>query len=205
MRPDPLAVRLLVACALVVAAGCVGSSRGSRFYTLEPLAMPAAASPTATDAVLAVGPVELPDYLDRQAIVTRTGANELAIADFERWGGSLERDVGRSLVATVGARLAPRRVAVSGWRSVTLPPAASRYRASVSLSRFEGVLGRSVLLRGRWELVAEGPGESRVLDVGEAAIEEPLEGAGYDALVAGMQRALVRLGEEIAEAFVKRS
>jgi uncharacterized lipoprotein YmbA len=192
----------LLACAVAAAlAGCVGSSRPSRFYTLSPSevregeAAPAVAgsSPAAT---LAVGPVEIPDYLDRAQIVTRTGANGLALADFDRWGGTLDRDITRSLVATVGQRLAPRSIAVAPWRSARLGASPAAYRASVRISRFEGVLGGSVVLRGEWELAARGgePLASR-----EATVIEGVAGEGYEALVAAMQRALVRFGEELAE------
>src|SRR5690349_19923056 len=123
MRPLRRRSSPLLACAVGVAlAGCVGSSRASRFYTLSPAEVPdgAAASPVA--ATLAVGPVEIPDYLDRQQIVSRTGTNELVLADFDRWGGTLDREIDRSLVATLGPRLAPRSIAVAPWRSALLGP-----------------------------------------------------------------------------------
>jgi hypothetical protein len=200
----------LLACAVGVAlAGCVGSSRPSRFYTLSPLevrdgvaASPVVASSLAADAAspvaatLAVGPVEVSDYLDRPQIVTRTGTNGLVLADFDRWGGTLDREITRSLVATLGQQLAPRSIAVAPWRSVRLGPSPAAYRAAVRISRFEGVLGGSVVLHGAWELTARGgePLASR-----EATVIEAVAADGYDALVAAMQRALVRFGQEMAE------
>ncbi|HYS79610.1 MAG TPA: PqiC family protein [Anaeromyxobacteraceae bacterium] len=191
---------LLLACALPLAmAGCLGSSRPSRFYTLAPLEIRDSPASSATDATLAVGPVDIPDYADRQQIVTRTGANELVMAEFDRWGGSLEREITRSLVATLADRLASRNILVAPWRSATLAPAASAYRATVSISRFDGVLGQSVVLHGRWELLAERGGKPDSLAVREATITERIDGAGYEALVAAMQRALVRFGQEMAD------
>src|SRR5690242_1750466 len=137
----------LLACAVGLAlAGCFGSSRPSRFYTLSALevrdgaASPvsasslaaAAASPAA--ATLAVGPVEIPDYLDRQQIVTRTGTNGLVLAEFDRWGGTLDREITRSLVATLGQQLAPRSIAVVPWRSTRLGAAPAAYRAAVRIA-----------------------------------------------------------------------
>ena len=78
--------RHLAACAIsVTLAGCLGSSRPARIYTLAPLQIRNGADSIAPYATLAVGPIEIPDAIDRQQIVTRTGANELVVAEFDRW------------------------------------------------------------------------------------------------------------------------
>ncbi len=196
MRPSSLP---LIACAaLVVVMACVGSSRPSRFYTLAPLDV-RGRPPSTAGVTLAVGPVEIPETIDRQEIVTRTGTNELSRAAFDRWGGSLDGEISRSLVATLGDRLASRDGVVSPWRAGTAPPGGTTYRAAVSISRFDGVLGQSVVLRGRWELIAETDRDGRSLSVREATVTEKIDGAGYGALVAAMQRALVRFGQEMAD------
>lgn len=202
MRRGRLGWPSLLACAVSLAmAGCVGSSQASRFYTLAPLEARDAPSSSGTDSTLAVGPVEIPEYLERQQIVTRTGANELVLADFDRWGGSLEREITRALVATLSDRLASRNICVSAWRSVTLPRVTTAYRAAVSISRFDGVLGQSVVLQGRWELMAErGGAKADSLAVREATVTEKIDGASYEALVAAMQRALLRFSQEMADA-----
>jgi uncharacterized protein len=189
----------LLACALSIAlASCFGTSRPSRFYTLEPLQVRDGPGSTATDATLAVGPVELPDYVDRPQIVTRSGSNELVIAEFERWGGSLETQISGSLVATLRDRLAPRQIAVVPWKSAVLSSGRA-YRLTVSVSRFDGVLGQSVVLQARWELCTQSGGKLESLGVKESSVTEQSNGSGYDALVAAMQRALVSLGQQMAD------
>ncbi len=186
----------LLACAMFLAlTGCLGSSRPSRFYTLAPLQVRDAPASSPTDATLAVGPLEIPDYVDRQQIVTRTGANELVVAEFDRWGGSLDNQITASLVATLRDRLVSQQIAVAPWRSALLSGGAA-YRVAVSVSRFDGIPGQSVVLQGRWQLTAQS-GES--LGMREATVTEKIDGAGYDALVAAMQRALVRFGQQMAD------
>ena len=186
----------LLACAMFLAlTGCLGSSRPSRFYTLAPLQVRDAPASSPTDATLAVGPLEIPDYVDRQQIVTRTGANELVVAEFDRWGGSLDNQITASLVATLRDRLVSQQIAVAPWRSALLSGGAA-YRVVVSVSRFDGIPGQSVVLQGRWQLTAQS-GES--LGMREATVTEKIDGAGYDALVAAMQRALVRFGQQMAD------
>jgi uncharacterized lipoprotein YmbA len=187
----------LFACAMSLAlASCLGTSRPSRFYTLAPLQIRNGQGGTPPDATLAIGPVEIPESIDRPQIVTRTGANELVVAEFDRWGGSLDSEISGALVATVRDRLASQQIAVAPWRSAILSGVGPSYRAAVSLSRFDGVPGQSVVLQGRWELIGQS-GES--LGVREATVTEKTDGAGYDALVAAMQRALVRFGQQMAD------
>lgn len=187
----------LFACAMSLAlAGCLGSSRPSRFYTLAPLQIRNGQGGTPPDATLAIGPVEIPESIDRPQIVTRTGANELVVAEFDRWGGSLDSEISGALVATVRDRLASQQIAVAPWRSAILSGVGPSYRAAVSVSRFDGIPGQSVVLQGRWELIGQS-GES--LGVREATVTEKIDGAGYDALVAAMQKVLVRFGQQLAD------
>ena len=190
----------LFACAMSLAlAGCLGSSRPSRFYTLAPLQIRNGQGGTPPDATLAIGPVEIPESIDRPQIVTRTGANELVVAEFDRWGGALDSEISGALVATVRDRLASQQIAVAPWRSAILSGVGPSYRAAVSVSRFDGIPGQSVVLQGRWELIGQS-GES--LGVREATVTEKIDGAGYDALVAAMQRALARFGQQMADSVV---
>ena len=189
----------LFACAMSVAlAGCLGSSRPSRFYTLAPLQPRDAPPSPARDATLAIGPVEIPDSIDRPQIVTRTGTNEIVVAEFDRWGSSLDREITGSLVSTLADRLGSQHVAVAPWRSAILSGAGANYRAAISISRFDGS-GQSVVLQGRWELIAESGEKEASLGVREISVTEKIVGDGYDALVAAMQRALVRFGREMAD------
>jgi uncharacterized lipoprotein YmbA len=192
----------IVACgASLAVAGCIGTSRPSRFYTLAPLQPQDAPVLDGANAPLAIGPVEIADYLDRREIVTRTGRNELVIAELDRWGGSLEHEVTAALVATIADRLAPRKIIVSPWKPTAITPAAAThaYGAAITISRFDGVLGRSVVLQGRWELRMERGASEQFFLVKEATVSEKVEGANYQSLVAAMQRALARFAEAVAD------
>ena len=72
----------------------------------------------------------------------------------------------------------------------------------VSVSRFDGVPGQSVVLQGRWELHARSGGTEESLGVREATVTEPIGTPDYDALVAAMQRALGRFAQQMADAVV---
>ena len=128
--------------------GC-GSSRPAKFYTLHPVkSIPAAAKQTVLSdppVTVGIGPIEIPDYLDRPQIVTRTAQNELAQAEFERWAGSLKTDIARVLVENLSVLLPPDQVSVVPWtRGGPL-----QYRVAVDVTRFDVTPGENVWLKAR--------------------------------------------------------
>jgi hypothetical protein len=90
----------------------------------------------------------------------------------------------------------PRKVTIE---AITPARATHAYRAAITVSRFDGVLGGSVVLQGRWELCMEGGASGQSFLVKEATVSEKVEGADYESLVAAMQRALARFAEAVAD------
>lgn len=175
-----------------VLSGCLGAGRPVEFYALAPLAPPAAGPGGAPSAVVAVHPAVIPAAIDRPQIVTRTGENQLALAEFNRWGGSLREEISRVLVENLGALLAERRVKVLS-DSLALDPACV---VAVSVNRFDGRLGESVWLNAAWTL--RDPRQKKALAVKSSALQESVAGPGYAELVAAQSRALAALSRDIA-------
>jgi uncharacterized lipoprotein YmbA len=184
---------LAASLAALFVSGC-GTSPDTRFYVLS--AAQAPARPLAGQArviALGVGPVELPEYLDRPQIVTRTGQNELRLAEFDRWAEPLKDSVSQALAENLAAYLPSRKVAAYPWkRSAQLD-----YQLVVKVIRFEGAGGESVL-NVRWS-VSSGDGKTELL-VRESRYAEPAAGTDYRAMVAAMSRALARFSRDVAEA-----
>ncbi|TNF57324.1 MAG: hypothetical protein EP309_00660, partial [Gammaproteobacteria bacterium] len=84
----------LLLAVLVWLAGCASTPPAS-FHALSPLpeARDRQGSLTEGDLSLGIGPVTVPDFLDRPQLVTRPGANRLEVDEFQRWGGSLRADI----------------------------------------------------------------------------------------------------------------
>lgn len=187
-----------LAMTLLLAAGC--SSKPARFYTLNPVVSTSSPGPSQNTEL--IGPpsnigivsVEIPDYLDRPQIVTRNPNNELKVAEFDRWAGDLQNDIGRVLAETMSSRLADNGVFVlTGRRS--LP---SEYRITVQIDRFEAMPGERVWLKALWTVWEKDA--RRILIRGESNISEAAQGSDYGATVTAMSRSVDRLGAEIADA-----
>lgn len=185
----------------ILVAGCAGSTP-SRFYSLDGLKTEGVKSDDASregSVIVSVGPVRMPDYLDRPQIVTRSGRNEIILAEFDRWAGPLESDMVRVLVENISAILPAERFFVMRWAptsSYQMPPA---YKVHLLLYRFDGPLGGPVLLRAQWAVFAK---DRDLLVKRDSSIVEQVQGNDYKALVEAMSRALEQLSKEIADAIM---
>jgi len=177
--------------------GCFGTTPPARFYSLTPRESHEIALRNNPDRFLMVGPVEIPSYLDRPQIVTRTGRNEVDVAEFDCWSGKLEEEITRLLINTLSEQLAPKGIAVVSWRSTFTSLNRKMLRIPVNIHRFDGTLGETVVLSADWGLLGIKEKEESLL-VQQTTITEEAKGKGYDELVAAMGRALVRLGKEMA-------
>ena len=181
--------------AAVLLAGCLGQAPRVEYFTLSHASRaPVAALPgVRPDLGLAVGPLELPRYLDRPEIVTRDGSHQLTVWSERRWGGSLRTDILRVVAEDLGALLGTARVAVY--------PAEPRFpvdfRVLLELLEFEGVPGGAVTLRARWTLAS--PADGGALAIEETQVSEATAGASWDQLVAAQRAALDRVTRQIAE------
>ena len=96
----------------MILAGCFGTSRPIEYFTLTPLPAPGGLADGGTATVVAVLPVAIPASIDRPQIVTRTAENQLSLSEYNRWGGSLKEDIGRTLVQNLNVLLKGRPVSV---------------------------------------------------------------------------------------------
>ena len=197
-------VAVMSCFALLLAAGCISGSRSrpSRFYTLDSMDIIEAASfaaPGSSTQNLRIGivPVKIPEYLKKSQIVTRTGSSEISLAEFDRWAGSLDEDIGRVVAENLSLLLKTDKVLNFPWRrNVELD-----YTIEMQVSRLEGSLGGDVDLVVRWAIFdAE---NSNVVNVTTSRITQVVQGDSYSNLVASQSQALAVFSQELAAAIKK--
>jgi uncharacterized lipoprotein YmbA len=186
---------LSLVASLVVLGGCLGgSSPPSRFYLLSPLPAPEAAAAAVGGVAIGVGPVAIPEYLNRGQIVTRTGENRLELGEFDRWAEPLQKNLARVLVLNLSTLLSTDRVALHPWNRST----PMDYQVIVDVARFEpGTDGKTSLL-ARWSIV-DGA-DRKILRMRKSSFSEPVAEESYETRVASMSRAVGALSREIAGA-----
>ena len=185
-------LRIITICLAVALAGCSRSPRVT-FYTLEPGAqVETAAAATAVPAV-AVGPVTLPEVVDRPQLVVRVAANRVEILETHRWAEPLKSEIPRLIAENLGRLLGSSRVS----SYLQHAGADADYRVLVDIQRFESSPGESVTIEAVWSLRRAAGGAPKT---GRSLVREPVGAEGYDPLVAAYGRALLAVSRDLARA-----
>jgi uncharacterized lipoprotein YmbA len=181
-------VLLLSACATV--------SRSSDFYTLSSQAAPggmqASVLTGCRDAVIGIGPVVWPSYLNRPQIVTRLSPNRISFDEFHRWAGPLEEEFERVLIDDLSKRLQTDYIVKYPGKLAYKP----QHRVPIKVIQFDGRPGDAVTLKAAWSVVEPGSGKDSSLH--NTDVRVPAAGEGYEAMVAAASEAVAELSRQIA-------
>ena len=186
--------QLCVLAALAALSGC-GTSPATRFYVLTPQPTANAVEPVSVSDRLTIGirRVTLPEELDRAEIVTRTGANTVHIAEFDRWAAPLRDSIRQQIAADLATLLPRARVEAYPWT----PGTVADREVVVDIAQLDGALGGRCTLRARWTVLTRTPTRSTV--AGQTTLSEAC-GPDYASLVAAQSRLLGALSAQIASA-----
>lgn len=188
----PTALILTVVCALTACSVLKPQPDRSRFYVLT-ATIEAPGPPAADDElILGIGPIKLPDYLERSQLVTRVGENQVVFSQFERWAEPIELNFGRVLGENLSRLLNTEKI-------ISLPafvPLSLQYEVPLEILQFESDDKGVVELAARWAI--RNPTDRKLLYTTETRIIETASANKTEAVVATLSRAVGKLGEEIA-------
>lgn len=177
---------MLACCAL---AGCA-STPVPHFYTLGSQATgPAQTVPASTG--VTITSLTIPELVDRPQLVLRTGSNQVAVLDNQRWAESLKTGIARVLATDLAAQL--------GTSVVGLPTDRSTRKGdilvSIDIARFDSTLNGMVQIDARWSV--RGAADAAASSA-SASAQEP-SGATVDDVVTAHDRALARIAAAVAQ------
>jgi uncharacterized lipoprotein YmbA len=181
---------LVIPCALVfLVTGCA-STPAARYYTLSAATEPAASS---SDLSVVVGPVAVPDEVDRPQIVVSTSPNQMQVDEFNLWTAPLQNTISRVVVQNL--------VALLGTPHVTLFPQTLStdvgYRVAIEVQRFDSAPGEAATLDAVWTVRRTKDGRT---ETGRTTVRETVGEKSYEALAAAHSRAMAQLSRDIADA-----
>ncbi len=184
----------MAAGAATAAAGGAGRAR-----LAEGATSPGGASVGQAAAPMAVllGPVAVPEGVDRVQMVVRTSANRIEVLDGHRWTEPLGGLLLRGLAVRLAARLPGSRVATIA----DALPGAQPVRVAVDVLAMDALADREVAMQAAWSV--RGPRE--LTASGESRIVVPTTGPGQAALAAAHGRVLDRLADELAAAITRQT
>ncbi len=186
---------LLRLTALAAALTLSACSTPEQYYRLSADGPPPANS---SGFALGVGPVTLPDYIDRGELVFQSSDTRFEIPYEQRWAGSLRDTATRAIGTNLARRLGTGNLHIYPW-----PPATPlRYQVRVDVRQFHARSGGDAILEASWSI--ENGATGRVLVRRSGNFSEPVLRNGYEGIVAAESRLLSRCSRAIAESFPGR-
>jgi len=166
----------------------------SRFFVLTAMDRPAAdpASDGGRPLTLALGPVRLAPYLDRNDLAIRLSADEIRYSDGERWAEPLERNVTNVLASNLSRLLGTARVFAYPQPPGLLPA----YQIDVEIGRLDTTRGGEATLAAHWTIAELGTRD--LLASRDSYLTRAAAGSGTPAAVAALSGVLAELSQEIA-------
>lgn len=188
-------IALLASLIVAALSGC-GSAPKEHFYTLRAIAE---RDPAAANAAYSVnvGPVTVPELVERQQLVLTRNDNQVEILEQTRWAASLQSIIGHVIASNL-TQLAgnPRMAVYSPDTTVD-----ADFHVAVDVLRFESVLGTAASLDAKWTIRTA---DEQVLKSGRTIISEPTHGQDLTALLMAHDRLLAALSRDIIQVLINR-
>jgi uncharacterized lipoprotein YmbA len=192
---------LMAGASLLIIVGCLGFGEGTqtptKFYVLHSLqSTPDEIPPIAKlpDISIGVGPVRIPQYLERPQIVRRSSQNQLGMAEFAQWAEPIRVNFSRILAENLSVLLATEHVFRFPW----LKSRSIDYQIVLEVTRFDGNPQNKALLRARWSIFGKDGKKMQVSNY--SSNSEPIKANDTEALIAAQSRTVEQLSREIARA-----
>jgi len=185
-------LRFAAGCMLALSlAGC-GSSPPSTFYRLTPAST---AVGSGQQPSLGVGPVTIPEYLDRTPLVYSGGDNRLQIAGNELWAEPLADGITRVIGLNLARLLGTQNLAYFPWDTRQAP----EYGIRLNILDLDATDGEA-RLTADW--VVYHPGDAGIISRRISSFSQTLSGQGGTAaqLPPAYSALLYQLSETIATA-----
>ena len=142
-------MRGLAIMATLLVAAC-GTAPKENFYTLAATATPS--TQARADVSVFVGPVAIPEAVDRTPMVLRSGPNRVEIDDFNRWAEPLSSGIARVVAENLSRGIGTPRVLSSRRASGEKVD----YRVALDVQRFDSSLAEGASLDAFWTLAPAG-------------------------------------------------
>ena len=185
--------RLVMVLALAVSACSLGGG-GSKetFYVLSGPDAPAPAA-RADALAIAVGPVVVPESVDRAPMVLANSANNVDLNEEHRWAEPLKTAIPRIVGEHLMRLMNTQRVMTSRLGTGSEVD----YRVALEVQRFDSSLTQGAAIDVLWTITGKRANPART---GRSSVREPASAATPEGVAAAHSRALAKVAADIAAA-----
>jgi uncharacterized protein len=146
---------------------------------------------------IGLGPVQLPEYLNRPEMVIRTSPNGFELSETDRWAEPLSDNFRHVLANDLSNLLGTINITQFPW----YPGTRLDYVVHVQLQRFEAGRNQTAEFIARWEL--RRPQSDQLLAARDFHLSRPMTSFSGDAAAAALSDEVGELAKQIASAIVQ--
>lgn len=144
--------------------------------------------------IIGVGPVKIPEYLDRPQMVTKDKEGILKFDEFDRWGESLDLGLVRLVRQDLTVMLPGSRLVLYPWDSVI----AVKYQVILEVVQLDSELDRDMSFVVQWTVIDVQ--NSKAVIIKRSEFHQPINLQNYAGLAQTLSTACALLSIQIAEA-----
>ena len=185
-------------CLALASSGCISipNSPTPRFYALSALDESQSSKKVnmASGVIIGIGPVKIPEYQDRPQMVTLSKEKMIQLAQFDRWGESLDLGVARLIREDLTGMLPKATLTLYPWN----PSMAVKYQVVVEVVQLDSHLDGDMFLVAQWMIIDVQ--NSKVVIIKRSAFRQPIIPQNYSGLAQTLSGACASLSKQIAEA-----
>ena len=146
--------------------------------------------------LIGVGPVKIPEYLDRPQMVTKDKEGILKFDEFDRWGESLDLGLARLIREDLTVILPGSKLTLYPWN----PSIAVKYQVIVEVVQLDSELDKEMFLVVQWTIIDVQ--NSKVVIIKRSEFHQPINPQNYAGLAQTLSTACASLSSQIAQALV---
>ena len=191
---------MVIACLIFSLSGCISVSNSptSRFYALRTLDKSQISQTLdfPSDRIIGVGPVKIPEFLNRPQIVTEDKNNMFTFAEFDRWGESLDSAINRLLNENLTFILPTASIEIYPW-NLFIPV---RYKVYIDVVQLKSRLDQDLYFVAQWSVIDLKAKKMALTKRSE--FRQPIKPHNYSGLAEALSSVCASLSNEIAQELV---
>ena len=194
-------LRLGAGCVALLLGGCISlpnspMSPTPRFYMLSAINETQVSKKIniTPGVIIGVGPVKIPEFLDRPQMVTKDKEGILKFDEFDRWGESLDLGVARLIREDLTVMLPGAKLTLYPWN----PSIAVKYQVVVEVVQLDSELDKDMSFVVQWMVIDVQ--NSKTVIIKRSEFRQPIIPQNYSGLAKTLSTACASLSSQIAQA-----
>lgn len=178
----------------LLSSGCMRNSGPVQFYLLNAdsgIADAVRVSAAGQDPVIGLGPIRIPDYLNRPQMIVAVSDNQYRLFEDHRWAERLDQNISLALFKALPRQLGTDRIVRFPWSSRQVVD----YQVGIDILEFNVDASGQSRLIAQWFIK---PKDMPAIDK-RSTYQFPASTTDHALMVKAQSQCLTKLGQEISE------